>query len=86
MQNIYSSNDVNYQPLSIVLAFIEESIQKIGNGACRVHGGGFEGTIQAFLLISHDNDVKKYILNISDGFKILDLSISQAVTAEIIFS
>lgn len=86
LQNIYLSNDVNYQPLSIALALTKEFTQKIGNGACRVLRCGFEGTIQAFLLISHDNDVKKYILNISDGFKILDLSIKQTVTAEIIFS
>jgi len=86
LQNIYSSNDVNYQPLSIALAFTEEFIKNIGEGACRVHGGGFEGTIQAFLPISSVNEFKKYIQNISDSFKIIDLSIRQIGTTEVIFS
>lgn len=86
LQNIYSSNDVKYQPLSIALAFTEEFIQKIGEGACRVHGGGFEGTIQVFIPTSSVDDFKKYILNISDSFKILDLSIRQSGTTEVIFN
>jgi len=30
-------------------ALTENFLQKIGAGACRVHGGGFAGTIQVFL-------------------------------------
>lgn len=58
----------------------------IGEGACRVHGGGFEGTIQAFLPISSIDEFKKYILNISNNFKIIDLSIRETGTTEVIFS
>lgn len=47
LQNIYSDRYPREQPLSIALA-ISESILK-GRGACRVHGGGFAGTIQAFV-------------------------------------
>jgi galactokinase len=49
LQNIYSVNNVEEQPLSLALAMTEEYIEKIGNGACRVHGGGFAGTIQVFI-------------------------------------
>jgi len=86
LQNIYSSNDVKYQPLSLALAFTEDFIQKLGEGACRVHGGGFEGTIQVFIPKHKVNRFKNYILNISDSFKVLDLSIRTTGTTEIEFS
>jgi len=85
LQNIYSSKDICYQPLSIALALTEDFINQIGEGACRVHGGGFEGTIQVFLPKSYSCDFKKYIENISDSFKILDLSIRQTGTTEVSF-
>ena len=47
LQNIYSSAHPNEQGLSIAL-YLAESVLA-GEGACRVHGGGFAGTIQAFV-------------------------------------
>lgn len=47
LQNIYASSDVKHQCLSIALNVAEYSLQR--KGACRVHGGGFAGTIQAFV-------------------------------------
>jgi galactokinase len=46
-QNCYSSSNVEEQGLSVALA-VSEIILK-GKGAWRVHGGGFAGTIQAFV-------------------------------------
>lgn len=46
-QNCYSHKAIEEQGLSVALA-ISESILK-GKGAWRVHGGGFAGTIQAFV-------------------------------------
>lgn len=47
LQNIYSSQDVQNQNMSLALA-VSESV--LGDrGVCRVHGGGFAGTIQAFV-------------------------------------
>lgn len=47
LQNIYTNNDVQNQSVSIGLA-VSESI--LGDhGVSRVHGGGFAGTIQAFV-------------------------------------
>lgn len=47
LQNIYSNADVKQQNMSLALMLSEMSL---GNqGACRVHGGGFAGTIQAFV-------------------------------------
>lgn len=47
LQNIYSSSDIRHQCLSIALEAAEASLHR--KGACRVHGGGFAGTIQAFV-------------------------------------
>ncbi len=46
-QNIYPVNNVKEQGVSLALA-LSELILK-GQGAWRVHGGGFAGTIQAFV-------------------------------------
>lgn len=49
VQNIYSSKDVNVQPMSLAFALTEDYIDFVGEGACKVHGGGFAGTIVVFL-------------------------------------
>jgi galactokinase len=49
LQNIYPSKSPSEQGLNLALAFTEDYLQKISAGACRVHGGGFAGTIQVFL-------------------------------------
>ena len=47
LQNVYANCDVQNQRVSIGLAMSEKIIGR--NGVCRVHGGGFAGTIQAFV-------------------------------------
>ena len=47
LQNIYSNHDFQNQPVSIGIAISENVLGN--NGVCRVHGGGFAGTIQAFV-------------------------------------
>lgn len=47
LQNVYANCDVQNQSVSIGLAMSETIIGE--NGVCRVHGGGFAGTIQAFV-------------------------------------
>ncbi len=46
-QNVFAVKQPDIQPVSIALA-LSESVLK-GRGAWRVHGGGFAGTIQAFV-------------------------------------
>ena len=46
-QNVYSPKNPTEQKLSLALAISEEILK--GKGAWRVHGGGFAGTIQAFV-------------------------------------
>lgn len=47
LQNIYSNSDVRSQCMSVALALAQKVLD--GDGAYRVHGGGFGGTIQAFV-------------------------------------
>jgi len=47
LQNVYSAQTPQQQPVSIALA-VGSSVLG-GRGAIRVHGGGFGGTIQAFV-------------------------------------
>ena len=47
LQNVYSSHDLNNQSVSIGLAMSDISLGD--KGVSRVHGGGFAGTIQAFV-------------------------------------
>ncbi len=47
LQNVYSSHEINNQSVSIGLAISDIILQ--GKGVSRVHGGGFAGTIQAFV-------------------------------------
>ncbi|MBQ6931701.1 MAG: galactokinase, partial [Clostridia bacterium] len=46
-QNVYSVKNPVSQPVSLGLCLCEELLD--GKGAWRVHGGGFAGTIQAFV-------------------------------------
>lgn len=48
LQNVYTNRDVQNQAVSIALA-VSEQVLDGTHGVCRVHGGGFAGTIQAFV-------------------------------------
>ncbi|MBP0989774.1 MAG: galactokinase [Oscillospiraceae bacterium] len=47
LQNLYCSSDPSSQNLPLALAISRKVLA--GRGACRVHGGGFAGTIQAYV-------------------------------------
>ncbi len=48
LQNVYTTKNTSEQGLSLALALAEDYLRDKG-GAWRVHGGGFAGTIQAFV-------------------------------------
>lgn len=61
-QNVYTCKAPTNQPLSLALAVSEQILS--GKGAWRVHGGGFAGTIQAFVpngMIGEYTDAMKSI-------------------------
>ncbi|MBE6785250.1 MAG: galactokinase [Ruminococcaceae bacterium] len=75
-QNVYTCKNPSNQPLSLALCVSEQLLS--GKGAWRVHGGGFAGTIQAFVpdgLVKEYTDAMKsifgddscYVLSIRKG-------------------
>ena len=48
LQNVYTNHDISHQNVSIALC-ISEMVLGDKGGVARVHGGGFAGTIQAFV-------------------------------------
>jgi galactokinase len=56
LQNCYSTKNVSEQGVSLALALTDSYIKKIGQGASRVHGGGFAGTILVFLPANQISD------------------------------
>ncbi len=60
LQNVYTVKNVEEQGLSLALAVTEDFLAKLdAPSACRVHGGGFAGTIQAFMPESVTADYAK---------------------------
>ncbi len=56
LQNVYTTHDIRHQNMSVALAVSESvlglssgDISLLDTGVVRVHGGGFAGTIQAFV-------------------------------------
>jgi len=62
-QNIYPVNNIKEQGVSLALALSDIVLK--GHGAWRVHGGGFAGTIQAFV---PSNLLDKYIATLEHVF------------------
>lgn len=53
-QNVFTTKDVAHQGVSLALAMCEYLLK--GEGAWRVHGGGFAGTVQAFVPVDMLDD------------------------------
>ncbi len=75
LQNIYTTKNVREQGVALALAVTEKFIADLGEGACRVHGGGFAGTIQVFLPNAGVTDYIQLIESIFGTGKALVLSI-----------
>ena len=52
LQNVYSTQNVKEQGVAVALALTRDFLRSGISGACRVHGGGFAGTIQAYIPVS----------------------------------
>lgn len=70
LQNIIVPRDVEHQPMA--LALTEDFIQNMGEGACRVHCGGFAETIQIFM---PEKSVENYINFISPIFGVNNVNV-----------
>ena len=59
LQNLYSTSAVNEQGLSLAIALTKQFLGR--KGACRVHGGGFAGTVQCYIPTELLTEYKKMI-------------------------
>ncbi len=59
LQNLYSNSNIKSQGLCLAIAMTEMFLA--GDGACRVHGGGFAGTIQCYIPTDRIDEYKKMI-------------------------
>lgn len=62
LQNVYMNQDVEHQNVSVALALSDVFLGK--NGVSRVHGGGFAGTIQAFVKNEVVSSYQEYMENV----------------------
>jgi galactokinase len=65
LQNVYSIRNAASQGIPLALAMTEKYLSGLGTGACRVHGGGFAGSIQVLL---PDKETKGYVSYIEKIF------------------
>jgi galactokinase len=65
LQNAYTTKAPSEQGINLALALTEAYLKKIGKGACRVHGGGFAGTIQVFL---PNESLDEYVTRMQEVF------------------
>ncbi|HSV55669.1 MAG TPA: hypothetical protein VLH39_00990, partial [Magnetospirillaceae bacterium] len=59
LQNVQGSWDPRIQPLGLGLALTESFLGR--KGACRVHGGGFGGTLQTWVPIDLFDSYRGYM-------------------------
>ncbi len=81
LQNVYASFDTKNQAVSLALALCDELLS--GKGAFRVHGGGFAGTVQAFVPCDMLDSFKSGIENVFGKDKCHILSIRNVGGVEI---
>jgi galactokinase len=86
LQNIYSPRNPSEQALSIALALTREFFHKHDvQGACRVHGGGFAGTIQAYVPVNVFEDYRKQMETIFGTDAVTKLWIRPIGATELVF-
>ncbi|MDR2186271.1 MAG: galactokinase [Treponema sp.] len=73
LQNVYSLRNPREQGIPLALALSRKFLR--GSGACRVHGGGFAGTIQAYIPQDRFEDYKAKIERIFGEASVTALSI-----------
>ena len=86
LQNIYSARSSKEQGISLALALTQNFLVKHCKhcGACRVHGGGFAGTIQAYIPIIDFPEYKKLMEPIFGPDSVTILSIRPVGITELL--
>ena len=83
LQNIYSPKNPGEQGLSLALALTKDFLGQ--TGACRVHGGGFAGTIQAYIPLDRLEEYRKLMEGIFGNRTLTELRIRPQGAIELEF-
>lgn len=75
LQNCYTNQNLRSQGVALALALSEYFINQKGKGACRVHGGGFAGTIQVYLPDEYLKEYMEFMENIFGSNSVTILNI-----------
>ena len=81
LQNIFSPRNTAEQGLTLALALTRNFLE--GEGACRVHGGGFAGTIQAYIPMERLDDYRKLMEGVFGAGALTVLRIRQVGAVEV---
>lgn len=81
LQNVFSVSNVKEQGISTALALSEKFLKENNCGVCRVHGGGFAGTIQVFIKNDFVSDYTSYMEKTFGENTVTVLSIREKGTA-----
>jgi galactokinase len=87
LQNVYPPHNPKEQGVSLALAFTRDflSANCENQGACRVHGGGFAGTIQAYIPMAVLSEYQKYMENFFGSGSVTVLNIRPVGAVELEF-
>ncbi len=80
LQNTYAPSRLAEQPIPLALALTERFLN--GEGACRVHGGGFAGTIQAYVPLNRHREYAKTMEAVFGPGSVIELSVRQEIAGE----
>lgn len=80
LQNAYSLQRLGQQPIPLALAMTERFFA--GEGACRVHGGGFAGTIQAYVPLNRRREYAKTMEAVFGPGSVVELSVRPETAGE----
>ncbi|MBB6481888.1 galactokinase [Spirochaeta isovalerica] len=84
LQNCYSAKDVKKQGIPVGLAICEGFLD--GHGVCRVHGGGFAGTIQAYVPRDRAEDFQLFMGSIFGEDSVRMLKIREASAGPVLLT
>jgi galactokinase len=81
LQNCASASDPHRQGILLALTMTKRFLN--GKGACRVHGGGFEGTIQAYVPRAQFDDYRSFMERVFGAGSVQALTIRRAGVARV---
>lgn len=83
LQNLYTVKNVEEQGLSVALA-ITEGFGSCVIGASRVHGGGFAGTVQAYVKAEHAEEYDRLMSSVFGEGAVMRLTVRAVGAARIL--